>query len=224
MRIVLTREAGMNESVVQWLPNDAAISAVPLTTTKYFDADSVAVALAALPLFGSFRSLVVTSTRSCVYLALALEASHDEVDLYSVGPTTTAALEEIGVRVRAQANGAAAQLANDIEDGPVLMIGAAAMRDELAVALRSMELDVAVVACYETMALTLTHEQRSTLGSADVVLIGAPSAWRVAQSSVGPDSWVVVPGTSTGDVVRATHERVLVGWGPTLRTQLAELE
>ncbi len=213
----------MNESVLQWLPSDAAISAVPLTTTEYFDVDAVAVALAASPFFGSFRSLVITSARSCVYAALALEASLDEVEIYSVGPTTTAALQEFGVVVRAQANGPAATLANEIGRGPVLMIGAAAMRDELAIALRAKNVDVVVVACYETRALTLSHEQRSTLSSADVVLIGAPSAWRVAQSSVGLETWVVVPGTSTGDVVRTTHERVLVGWGPTLRAQLAEL-
>lgn len=223
MRIVLTREEGMNESIVQWLPSDATISTVPLTTTKFFDVDEVAVALAASPFYGSFRSVVVTSARSCVYVALALEASLDDAEIYSVGPTTTAALHEFGVHVSAQAHGAAATLANDIERGPVLLIGAAAMRDELPVVLRAKSLGVTVLACYETLALDVSHEQRSTLGSADVVLIGAPSAWRVAQASIGPNTWVVVPGASTGDVVRSSHERVLEGWGPALRTQLADL-
>jgi uroporphyrinogen-III synthase len=223
VRIVLTREEGMNESIVQWLPRDATISTVPLTTTRFFDVDAVAVALAASPFYGSFRSVVVTSARSCVYVALALEASLADVDIYSVGSTTTAALGEFGVSVTAQAHGAAATLANDIEHGPVLLIGAAAMRDELPVALRAKSVDVTVLACYETLALDVSHEQRSTLGSADVVLIGAPSAWRVAQASIGPNTWVVVPGASTGDVVRSSHERVLEGWGPALRTQLAEL-
>jgi len=223
VRIVLTREEGLNESIVQWLPVDAMISAVPLTTTKYFDVDAVAVALAASPFYGSFRSVVVTSARSCVYVALALEASPHDVAFYSVGSTTTAALHEFGVSVVAEAHGTAATLASDIGHGPVLLLGAAAMRDELPVALRAKSLDVTVLPCYETLALELSHEQRRTLGGADVVLIGAPSAWRVAESSIGPDTWVVVPGTSTGDVVRSSHERVLEGWGPNLRTQLAQL-
>lgn len=223
MNIVLTREEGMNESVVAWLPSDASFATVPLTTTRFFDVDAVAVALAGAPLYGSFRSVVLTSARSCVYVALALEASLDDAAIYSVGSTTTAALQEFGLSVRAQADGPAVTLANEIEHGPVLMIGAVAMRDELPVALRARNMDVTVLACYETVPLELTNEQRTTLGNADVVLIGAPSAWRVAQPSVGPDTWVVVPGASTGDVVRATHERVLEGWGPSLRTQLSEL-
>lgn len=223
MNIVLTREEGMNESVVAWLPSEATISTVPLTTTRFFDVDAVAVALAGAPFYGSFRSVVVTSARSCIYMALALEASLDDAEIFSVGSTTTDALQEFGVRVRAQADGPAATLARDIEHGPVLMIGAAAMRDELPVALRAKGLDLTVLPCYETLPLELTNQQRNTLGEADVVLIGAPSAWRVAEASVGRDTWVVVPGASTGDVVRATHHRVLEGWGPTLRTQLSEL-
>lgn len=224
MKIVLTREEGMNDSLHAWLPTDATVSVVPLTTTRYLDVDAVEATLAGAALYGSFRSVVVTSARSCVYVALAMEASLDEVEIFSVGDTTTAALRELGLGVRAQADGPAVSLATMIEHDPVLIIGAREMRGELTAELRSRQCAVTVLACYETLSLELTEEQRTTLGDADVVLIGAPSAWRVAQSSVVRDTWVVVPGASTGEVVRTAHERVLEGWGPTLRTRLLELE
>jgi hypothetical protein len=58
---------------------------------------------------------------------------------------------------------------------------------------------------------------------ADVVFIGAPSAWSVARELVADATWVVVPGSSTAADVRRDHDRVIEGWGADLRTRLAEL-
>jgi uroporphyrinogen-III synthase len=95
------------------------------------------------------------------------------------------------------------------------------MRDELVVALRGRGLDVSVVACYETQPIVPSDADRALLAAADVVFIGAPSAWSVARRFVAPDAWIVVPGATTGAVVAAQHERVLEGWGPSLRQRLA---
>ncbi len=71
--------------------------------------------------------------------------------------------------------------------------------------------------------MKLDPAEIESLRDADVVFIGAPSAWAVAREFVRTAAWVVVPGASTGAVVRDDHPRVLEGWGPDLRTRLAEL-
>jgi len=80
------------------------------------------------------------------------------------------------------------------------------------------------VACYETSPLVLHASDEQTLRDGDVVFIGAPSAWSVAQGLVRGDALVVVPGATTGEIVRQSHDRVLEGWGPHLREQLAALQ
>ncbi len=107
--------------------------------------------------------------------------------------------------------------------GPVLLLGAATMRPELASALRAKGIDVVSVACYETQGATLSASDERLLRDADVVFIGAPSAWSVARELVAPETWVVVPGASTGTDVRRDHARVIEGWGPELRSRLVEL-
>jgi hypothetical protein len=72
--------------------------------------------------------------------------------------------------------------------------------------------------------MELTSQQRETLANADVVFIGAPSAWEVAKDYVSRGAWVVVPGSTTGDAVRASHDQVLEGWEPAIRDVLATLE
>jgi uroporphyrinogen-III synthase len=91
------------------------------------------------------------------------------------------------------------------------------------VSLRARGLVVAVVACYETVTTPPDDEGERRLREADVVVIGAPSAWAVAASFIGPKVWVVVPGATTSAVVRERHERVLEGWGPSLAARLATL-
>lgn len=224
VNIVLTREEGRNESLLEWLPIEAAVSEVPLTTTVYFDVDDVRAQLESSSAYGTFHSLVITSVRSVDYAGCALAASALEVDVFCVGPTTASALVSRGYTVRALGEGSAVSLAPQIDRGPVLMLGATVMREELASALRAKDLEVVAAACYETVPLTLEVSDVEALSHADVVLIGAPSAWAVARPHVRRDTWVVVPGPSTAEAVRLEHARVIEGWGPQLRERLEYLE
>jgi hypothetical protein len=79
------------------------------------------------------------------------------------------------------------------------------------------------IACYETNGVALSANDVQVLRDADVLFIGAPSAWALAREHVSDGAWVVVPGATTGAAVRADHPRVIEGWGPHLSTQLAEL-
>jgi uroporphyrinogen-III synthase len=97
------------------------------------------------------------------------------------------------------------------------------MRDELTVALQSRGVKVTTLTCYETLPAVLRADEERILQAADVVFIGAPSAWLVASAFVSANSWVVVPGATTGEVVRRQHERVIEGWGPALREHLLAL-
>jgi precorrin-2 methylase len=74
-------------------------------------------------------------------------------------------------------------------------------------------LNPVLVECYETTSVELGEEAFEQLRRADVVFIGAPSAWRVARAIVTDGAWVLVPGVTTLAAVRADHERVLLGWG-----------
>lgn len=223
MNIVVTREAGKNSPLMAWLPPGATVTEVPLTTTSYFDVAQVRDALDGSGSNGTYKSLVVTSERSAGYVEIARGASASDVEVYCVGPTTTRALANRGVHVHVQGEGSADALAPHIARGPVLILGAKSMREELGTALRLKGLEVVAIACYETIGVTLDSSDAATLRGADVLFVGAPSAWAVARENVERDTWVVVPGPSTGAVVRVEHSRVIEGWGPQLRTRLAEL-
>lgn len=223
MKIVLTREAGRNVALRSWLPAGATVREVPLTTTNYFGVDDVRAALEGSRAHGMYRTLVVTSERSVGFVEAALKSSTLDVEVYSVGSTTSAALASLGVRIEAQGEGPADTLATHISRSPVLLLGAKAMREELATALRAKGLEVVTIACYETIGVSLSSSEAQTLRDADVLFIGAPSAWAIARDHVSNDAWVVVPGISTAAGVRADHPRVIEGWGPDLRTRLAEL-
>jgi uroporphyrinogen-III synthase len=224
LKVVLTREAGKNVSLVDWLPENASYLELPLTRTKYYEPQEVSDALGTLHAREPFRSLVVTSDRSHSYAALAAASATTDVQVFSVGPATTAALESQGLTVHFEGIGGSLVLARHVERGPVLVLGARDKRDELVDVLRERGLDVSVVACYETVALVPTEMERVQLQRADVVFIGAPSAWAVARDFVDAHAWIVVPGSSTGAVVAGEHERVIEGWGPHLRERLANLE
>jgi uroporphyrinogen-III synthase len=223
VNIVVTREDGKNDTLMAWLPTGVMVDEVPLTTTLYFDPDDVRAALASSPASGTFRSLVVTSERGAHYVEIARHASTSDVEVFGVGATTSSALTTRGIRVHAQGDGSADALAPYISRGPVLLLGAQSMREELITALREKGLEVETVACYETVGLALDPSDAATLRNADVIFIGAPSAWTVAREYVKSDAWVVVPGATTGATVRFDHARVIEGWGPQLKTRLAEL-
>ena len=223
MRVVLTRERGLNDVLVEWLPADAIVSEVPLTTTHYFDGDEVQRVLRASEFFGAYRALVVTSARTALYVALARMALKEGGSVVSVGPATARALESDDVEVDVVGDGGAEDLAPQIAEGPVLMLGAASMRPELATALQARGISVTTLACYETVAAVLSDDDVKKLREGDVVFIGAPSAWLLAKAFVGANSWVVVPGATTATVVREDHVRVIEGWGPSLREDLRAL-
>ncbi len=223
MKIVLTREVGKNDELRALLPPGASVDEVPLTATTYFDVAEVRVALGDARASGMFRTLVLTSERSADYVGLALYVSTPEVEVFAVGPATARALDARDVTVRAHGEGSAESLAELISIGPVLVLGATQTRPELAAQLRAKGLEVAAVACYETMGLTPSREDVEKLRAADVVFVGAPSAWVVGRDAVSERSWVVVPGSTTAAVVRIDHSRVIEGWGPQLTTRLAEL-
>ncbi len=217
MRVVVTREAGRNDTLRDWLPEDAQVSEVPLTTTRPFDPEEVRAALHDDEHFGTFQVLVLTSSRSAPYRDVARGALAEGALVVSVGAATTSEADVVG-------SGGAMDVASAIVDGPVLLLGASSMRDELPSALRAKGLSVTTLACYETLAVTLTDADQRTLRSADVVVIGAPSAWAVGGPFVSEAAWVVVPGATTAAAVRQTHERIIEGWGPALRERLVGLE
>jgi uroporphyrinogen-III synthase len=223
VKIVLTRESGSNGSLRSLTPPSAIVHEVPLTRTQYRALDDVEADLESLRAYRLFWSLVVTSARSGDYVEAALRAARRGASVFSVGAATTRMLASHDIAVHSQADSRSLDLAPLIRRGPVLLLGAATMRDELTLALLERGLVVEHVACYETVAMDLTTAQRETLAGADVVFIGAPSSWQVARGFVSPRAWVVVPGTATAEVVRASHERVIEGWDPSTRDALATL-
>ncbi len=223
MRVALTREAGRNEELRTWVGEGVAVVEIPLTETVYVDPSELERALGDFSQ-GPWGSLVITSARSARAAVLARTHCASEVELFSVGASTTAALTRAGLETpRAQSSAGALALARQVWRSPVLVLGAKGMRGELSDALTARGLVVDSIACYETRARELDGPARSVLGSCDVVLIGAPSAWAVVRDVVSTTTWVVVPGATTAEVVRATHERVIEGWGPSLGVRLAAL-
>src|SRR5664280_840615 len=199
MIVALTRERGHNDLLRTWLGADVDVREVPLTETHFLEHETVAHELASLENYGSFASLVITSARAREYLDLALAALGYDADVFSVGPATSQVLIAHGVTPRAQSSSRALDLAPLIVKGPVLFLGASQAREELADDLSARGYDVALVACYETLSVTLSEHDAA-----------------VARELVNPSAWVIVPGVTTGDVVRSDHERVLEGWGPAL--------
>jgi uroporphyrinogen-III synthase len=223
VRVVVTRERGHNAELISWLPGDALISEVPLTTTRYFDTREVHDTLRASAHFGRFRALVVTSARSALYVALAREALAPGGSVLSVGTATARALENEDVDVDVVGDTGVVDLDAEIADGPVLLLGASAMREELATSLMNRGVVVERLTCYETIPAVLTPNEEIELREADVLFVGAPSAWLVAMVYVDPRTWVVVPGSTTAGVVTRHHERVIEGWGPAVKQYLSAL-
>jgi uroporphyrinogen-III synthase len=223
MHVVVSRERGHNDSLIAWLPNGATVREVPLTTTRFYDSDEVMSVLRESHYFGQFRYLVVTSARSALYASLAKESMGLHGAVLVVGTATAHALEDESVEVGLIGEGGAADLAASIDEGPVLLLGAAGMRNELERALLARGLVVESLACYETVHADLSGADQAALRDADVVFIGAPSAWAVAEDFVSERTLVVVPGSTTAAAVQHSHPRVLEGWGPHLREVLASL-
>ncbi len=180
MKVVLTREAGANEPQRAWLPVDAVVSEVPLTRTRFFDDEEVHAELQRLAHVGAYQALVVTSARSALYVGLARPALAPGGRVLTVGAATARAIENEDVEVDVVGEGGALALAPEIAEGPVLVLGATTMHAELADELVARGVEVTTLACYETLPALLSEAEMDTLRAADVVLVGAPSAWRVA--------------------------------------------
>ena len=214
MLVALTRERGRNEDLRGWVGTRAEVVEIPLTTTAFRDPGEVEAEVRASGAVGAFRTLVVTSARAERYLRAAARALGPDPVIASVGRATTRVLDGAGLRVTHESSGGALDLIASVTEGPVLVLAAAGGREELTDALRSRDVACVVVECYATTGVELDHGDRAALGRADVVFIGAPSAWRVAREAVRADAWVLVPGATTLAAVRASHERCVVGWGP----------
>lgn len=213
MRVVLTREAGHNADLAARLAPLGEVVEVPVTETHYLDPGSVREATAEL----APREVVVTSARAAAYAA-----GLGGVRVLAVGPATAQALTEVGVEVDVVGDAGGADLARAVRSDPVLVLGAAAPREELGRALTEARWRWRHVACYETVALALSPAQVATVHGAQVVVVGAPSGWAVVGPHVDPRALVVVPGLTTAEVVRDSHSRVLVGWEGDLAARVAE--
>ncbi len=223
MNVVVTRERGHNDELTAWLPTGTSVREVPLTTTRFYESDEVMNILRESHYFGQFRYLIVTSARSALYASLAREALGLHGAVLVVGTATAHALEDENIDVGLIGDGGAASLAPSIDGGPVLLLGAVGMRDELERALLARGLIVERLPCYETLTADLSGADQAALRDADAVFIGAPSAWSVAQDFVSERALVVVPGSTTADVVGRTHANVFQGWGPQVREVLRSL-
>jgi uroporphyrinogen-III synthase len=223
VNVVVTREAGYNNVIRAWLPMGTVVEEVPLTTTAYADIDDVRAAIEESPRVGTFRTLVVTSERTARYVDLVLATSANDVEVFCVGPSTAAALRSGGVRISVTGESTGEDLARQVSNGPVLILGAKTSRGEMRSSLLAKGLEVLSVSCYETIPLTLEATDVTKVQSADVLFIGAPSAWAAVREFVGAGTWVVVPGATTAAIVHQSHARVLQGWGPALATRLLEL-
>jgi predicted phosphodiesterase len=76
------------------------------------------------------------------------------------------------------------------------------------------------IAAYDTVALELDDVATAQLRDCDVVFIGAPSAWHVAREWVRENALVIVPGSTTAEVVSRDHARLVVGWDDRAREAL----
>ncbi|HEY5302605.1 MAG TPA: uroporphyrinogen-III synthase [Acidimicrobiales bacterium] len=224
MLVALTRERGHNAGLLRLVADRATVVEIPLTTTRFRPLEDVSKEIHSSVHFGSFLSLVASSSRVARYLDVARDSMATGFHVFSTGVATSAVLAEHALVVTHQSSDSALQLADVISEGPVLLLGAVNGRDELPDELVRCHLDPVVIECYETIPADLDDESVDLLRRADVVFIGAPSAWRTAQHLVSADAWVLVPGTTTLDAVRATHERVLVGWGRAFEAAWAHVE
>lgn len=221
--IALTRERGRNEGLRLLIGDRADVVEVPLTATYFRPETEVEAELRSLHTSGEFRSLVVTSARCAPYVMLTKEVRAATCEIFSVGPATTEALERLGLDVTRESLDTALDLAPFITEGPVLLLAATAGRVELREALSDRCLDPQLVECYSTRDATLTEGEKEQLRHAHAVFIGAPSAWRAARAFVDDLAWVLVPGTTTFDVVKGDHQRVLVGWGDNFASAWREI-
>jgi uroporphyrinogen-III synthase len=216
--VVLTREAGLNGELRSHVPLGMVVQEIPLTVTTLFAREEVRGSIAKSPEAGTFATIVLTSARATPYVDVAFDYAVTSPELGAVGAVTKKSLEDLGYVVTlTPAVASAKALGEMVTAGPVLFIGAKEPRPELEASVREKGLSFFSAACYETTARLLSATEKATLQEADVILIGAPSAWRVAKECISARTWVLVPGEGTADEIRPDHERVSVAWGSELK-------
>jgi uroporphyrinogen-III synthase len=160
------------------------------------------------------QSIVVTSARAAMFVTRAHQRFPRAL-VVAVGPATLRALELQGVSdARLSPALSATSIASMDLAAPVLSLGALHPRPELANGLAARGLTHTHVAVYETVPRVLTSTDQELLATSDVVVIGAPSAWAVASPHIRPETVVVAQGTTTAEVVRATHPAVVMAATP----------
>ena len=211
-RVTLTREPPRNDEVRLRLEGRCFVQELPLTTTREFEVTEVDRALDGLG--EDPQSIVVTSARAAMFATRAHQRFPRAL-VVAVGPATLRALELQGVSdVRTSPALSATSIAAMDLAAPVLSLGALLPRPELANGLSARGLAHTHVAVYETVPRVLTTTDQELLATSDVVVIGAPSAWAVASPHVRPETVVVAQGTTTAEVVRATHPAVVMAATP----------
>lgn len=214
-RVALTREPPFNDELRDALSSTVRITEIPLTRTVYCSHTIIVDELASHPRRDTFATLAITSARAAQYLECALAFAADDAVVAVLGRATMNAVLAAGavsadrVVALAQEENAAA-LGALIERGPVLALSANNPRPELRTAVLAKGLVFDEVVCYSTQSVELTKSERRGLRRAQVVVIGAPSAWNVARHEVSPHAVVVTWGETTASAVRADHAVVRV--------------
>ena len=208
VRVVVVRERGRHEEVATWL--EEPFASVAATRTVERSDDDVRRDL--IPAAAGASWIVVTSSRSVVVLTRVRDVVGPATRVAAVGESTARALDAAGWRVDLVGEGGALSLADGVAS-PVLLVGAAHPRTELDDELTRRGVEVRRGVLYSTESVSLDARDRRLLGDADVIVLGAPSSWRVVAPFVREEAVVVVPGETTRSEVALDHERVVVGWG-----------
>jgi uroporphyrinogen-III synthase len=207
-RLVLTREDNG-----QWAMPLAAhfeVLVLPVTMTRWIPEADVRHALT----LRHPRTIGVTSARGAQAAFWAHELFPD-APVLAIGPTTAAALTALSVPVAGVADPSTARdLAMLVDEGPVLVPGAADPLRDLDEALAARGVTIERVTAYETVPVPLDDEARHALGGADIAVVAAPSAWMCIEPFVPASTLVVAIGPTTAAAVRQRHARTRVGATP----------
>lgn len=219
---VLTRESGWNTGLHPLVPAGAEVVEVPVTETLYVSDSDVRLAVERLGDPARYRWLVVTSVRAQRAVAAVGDLLSPALRTAVVGEATATALREIGRDPDVVGDAGSQALASAIDEGPVLFLGAAEPRAELADELGRRALALDSVAVYQTRGRALSDDERAVLERADVVFVAAPSAWRVLREYVTPSALLVVPGETTAHEIGRDHA-VVVGFDDTTASRIARV-
>ena len=218
MRVVLTREATLNDALRVYLPEAVNVVEVPATTTNFRDVDTFCDALRAVLVETTPTWLVLTSARAAPYGARAVALLGADLRVACVGAATARAVRDAGVQVDLEGRSGARELAT-LLDGVVLVVGAFEPFGELEAYLGERAITNLSVPCYETVARQLSPSEQLAIASANIIFVGAPSAWRVVEPWLVDTALVVVPGATTAAQVGARFE-VMEGWNYQLASRL----